>query len=65
MNVDARQLAWLMQIATLGMVILIGLWLSPAVAAALSPGYPVGATIFAGRATLTRMCRAVARRHKG
>ena len=62
---DARQLAWLAQIATLGMVVLMSLWLSPAVAAARSPGYPVDATIFAMRATLTRMCQVVARRHRG
>jgi hypothetical protein len=61
MNLDARHLAWLIQIATLGIVILMGLWLSPAVAATLSPGYPVDAILLAMRAMLTRTRRALGR----
>jgi hypothetical protein len=59
MNLDARHLAWLILIAALGAVLLIGLTLSPAVAATLSPGYPVDAILFAMRSTLARTCRAI------
>jgi hypothetical protein len=65
MNLDARHLAWLIQIATLGIVILMGLWLSPAVAATLSPGYPVDAILLAIRAMLTRTRRAPVACHRG
>jgi hypothetical protein len=65
MNLDARHLAWLIQIATLGIVILMGLWLSPAVAATLSPGYPVDAILLAMRAMLTRTRRALVGCHRG
>jgi hypothetical protein len=65
MNLDARHLAWLIQIATLGTVILIGLWLSPAVAASLSPGYPVGAILLAMRALLARTRPSRFRCHRG
>ena len=64
MNLDGRHLAWLIQIATLGAVILIGLSLSPKVAAALSPGYPVDAILFAMRSMLARTRRGIFARHK-
>jgi hypothetical protein len=65
MNSDARHLAWLIQIAALGAVILIGLSLSPAVAATLSPGYPVDAILLAVRSMLARAGQAIFARHKG
>ncbi len=65
MNLDARHLAWLILIATLGAVILIGLSLSPAVAAALSPGYPVDAILLAMRAVLKRTRQTLAACHRG
>jgi len=65
MNLDARHLAWLIGIAALFAVILIGLFLSPQVAAALSPGYPVDATFCAARAALKRTRRALVACHKG
>lgn len=55
MNLDARHLAWLIQIATFSTVVLISLWVSPAVASALSAGYPVDAIFFAMRSMLARM----------
>ena len=64
MNSDARHLAWLIQIAALGTVILIGLSLSPAVAATLSPGYPVDAILLAVGSMLARAGQAIFARHK-
>jgi len=65
MNLDARYWVWLMQIALMGVVLMLGLWVSPAIAAALAPGYPVGATFFACRGMVARKLAALARRHKG
>jgi hypothetical protein len=65
MNLDARHLAWLIQIATFGVVILIGLSLSPTVAAALSRDYPVDAILLVVRGALARTRRALVVRHRG
>lgn len=54
MNLDTRQLAWLIQIAALGAVILVGLWLSPAAAATIPHSFPLGALLSALRATIGR-----------
>jgi hypothetical protein len=65
MNLDARYLAWSIQVATFGAVILIGLSLSPAVAATLSRGYPVDAILLAARGILARARQTLVACHKG
>ena len=64
MNLDARYWVWLIQIALTAVVLMLGLWMSPAMAAALTPGYPVDATFFAARVLIARKLAALARRHK-
>jgi hypothetical protein len=65
MNLDARYWAWLIQIALMGVVLMLGLWVSPAIAAAIAPGYPVGDTFCASRALIARKLEALVRRHRG
>ena len=59
MDTHARLIAFVLQIALTGAVVVISLWLSPATAATLSSPYPVDATIFAVRAMLTGLARAL------
>jgi hypothetical protein len=62
MDTHARLIAFALQIALNGAVIVISLWLSPATAVTLSPPYPVDATIFAIRAMLSKLARALRQR---
>jgi hypothetical protein len=65
MDIHARLIALAAPIALTAAVVLIGIWLSPTIAAALSHAYPVGATIFALRSTLSTLLHALARGHRG